>query len=401
MEGEGSKCCVDDQGNPLVLEKIVKVQQPKSAFTIGVPTESLDNEQRVSLTPSSIEILVKSGVEVLVQDGAGRAAGYTNEEYHESGAKIASNAIDVFRSDVVVKVAFPETQEVELMREHGLIFSSVYCDTPQAIAAMKSLAGKKITAIAFERITDNSGHLPIQKTLEQIAGKTAVLVAAELLSTWHGGKGLLLCEVPGLEPIKMLILGSGVMAEAAAKTAESLGASVSILGIPPGRLGELGKIPITGMLYPSSLSKHMEAADVVIGAIDPIDDEHFVIDEDMVRKMKKGSVIVDVLAGIGGCFGSTYSQPLENPVYEKYGVIHFCAPNITSLAAHTASAAISSMLLPILLKLSQVGTVVRLLKEEQGICNGTYLFKGIHTSYHIAKKHGASAQNINILLKAL
>ncbi|MDR0659484.1 MAG: hypothetical protein LBG19_01505 [Prevotellaceae bacterium] len=391
---------LDEQGNPLILEEMEEVHHSKKHFSIGVPKESVDKEQRVSLTPDSVEILVKLGIEVIVQDGAGEAAGYTNEAYLKSGAKISVSAIDVFCSDVIVKVAFPERLEVGLMHEHSLLFSYIYCDTPQAIATMKSMAEKKITAIAFERITDDSGLAPIQKTLEQIAGKTAILVAAELLSTWHGGKGLLLCEVPGIEPLKVLVLGSGTIADAAAKTATSLGVSVTVLGTPPNRLGELGQIPITGMLYSGNLSKHLESADVVIGAVDPMDGDQFSIDDDMIMRMKKGAVIVDVLADKGGCFSSTSSQPLESPIYEKHGVIHFCVSNITSLAAHTASAAISNMLMPVLLKLVRVGSAIQLLKEEPGICNGTYLLKGIHTNLHIAKQHGTTAQNINILLKA-
>lgn len=391
---------LDEQGNPMVLEELLEVQHSKRSISIGVPKESMENEQRVSLTPETVEILVKSGIDVVVQEGAGEASGFCDEAYQRNGARISNSTIDVFHCDVVIKVGFPERLEVELMRDHGLIFSSVYCDTPQSMAAMKGMADKKITAIAFERITDDSGHAPIQKTLEQIAGKIAVLVAAELLSTWHGGKGLLLCEVPGIEPLKVLILGSGVIADAAAKMATSLGVSVTVLGTPPSRLGEIGQIPITGMLYSGNLARHMETADVVIGAVNPMDDEHFSIDEDMVKRMKKGAVIVDVLADKGGCFSSTSSQPLENPIYEKHGVMHFCVPNITSLAAHTASTAISNMLFPILLKLMRVGSMVNLLKEEPGICNGTYLFKGIHTNAHIAKLHGVSAQNINILLKA-
>lgn len=392
---------LDDQGNPLVLEEMVEVQHSKSAIRIGIPKESLDGEHRVALTPDTVELLVKAGAEIIIQDGAGEEAGYSNDSYLKSGAKISNSAIDIFNSDVVVKVAFPERLEVELMRDHGLIFSNVYCDSPQAKTTMKSMADKKITAVAFERITDDSGRAPMQKTLEQIAGKVAVLTAAELLSTWHGGKGLLLCEVPGIEPLKMLILGSGVIADAAAKTAASLGVSVTVLGTPPSRLGELGQIPITGMLYSGNVSRHMETADVVIGAVNPMDDEHFTIDEEIVKRMKKGAVIVDVMAEKGGCFGGTISRSLDNPIYERYGVTHFCVSNITSLVAHTASAAISNMFLPILLKLLRIGTAVRLLKEEPGICNGTYLLKGIHTNYHIAKQHGVSAQNINILLKAL
>ena len=399
--GNGNNLYLDEQGNPMVLEEVMEVQNSKNSLTIGIPKESMDGEQRVSMTPDSVEILVKSGIDVVVQEDAGEPAGFSNEAYAKSGAKISISAIDAFRSDAIVKVGFPDRLEVELMRDHSLIFSSLYCDTPEAIAAMKSMSDKKMTAIAFDRITDDSGHSPIQKTLEQIAGKTAVLVAAELLSTWHGGKGLLLCEVPGIEPLKMLILGTGVIADAAAKTAISLGVSVTVLGTPPNRLGELGQIPITGMLYSGNLSRHMEAADVVIGAVNPLDDEHFTIDDDMVKRMKKGAVIIDVLADKGGCFSSTSSHPMDSPIYVKYGVMHFCVPNITSLAAHTASAAISNMLLPILLKLARVGTIVHLLKEEQGICNGAYLLKGIHTNYHIAKQHNVSAQSINILLKAL
>ena len=397
----GNHAHLDAQENSLTLEKTAKISQARTSFSLGVPKESLDGERRVALTPESVEVLVKAGANVVVQENAGEAAGYTNEAYLKSGAKIVDNAIDVFRCDVIVKVAFPEVLEVELMRSHSLLISNVYCDSPHARVAMKGLADKKITAIAFERITDDGGFSPIQRTLEQIAGKVAVLVASQLLSTWHGGKGLLLCEIPGMEPLKMLILGSGAMAEAAAKTATSLGVSVTVLGAPPSKLGELGQIPITGMLYSGNLLSHLEKADVVIGTVCPMDDENFIIDEEMVKKMKKGAVVIDVLAEKGGCFSSTFSRSLEDPIYEKYGVTHFSPSNITSLVAHTASAAISNMLLPILLKLLRVETIISLLKEEQGICNGTYLLKGIHTNYYIAKQHGVSAQSINVLLKAL
>lgn len=385
----------------LVLEQQVKVQTSKKRLRIGVPKELTENEQRVPLTPDSVETLVMSGVEVLIQEGAGEAAGYTNEEYVECGATITANSLDIFRSDIIVKVAFPDRLEVGLMNIGSIVFSCVYCDTPQALVAMRCMAEKKITAIAFERITDNSGQMPILKALEQIAGKTAVLVASDLLTTRYKGKGFLLCEVPGIEPLNLLVLGSGTIADAAAKTATSLGVNVTVLGTPPDRLGELGKLPIDGMLYSSNLSKHLAAADVVIGTVNPMDDEYYMIGEDLVKRMKKGAIIVDVLAGKGGCFGSTTSRPLEDPTYKKHGVTHFCVSNITSLVAHTASTAISNILLPVLLKLSRTGSIVQLLKEELGVCEAVYLFKGIHTNVYIAKQHQVSAQNINLLLNAL
>ena len=267
------------------------------------------------------------------------------------------------------------------------------------------LIRKKVTAIAFEKIKDDNGVLPVMESMSEICGITSLLIASDYLSSRHGGKGVMLGGITGVTPTEVVIIGANTAGEYAARAAIGLGSEVMIFDSSLHRLRRfqnlLGQRLQTSVFHPQVLKKALKSADVLIGAIELEDlKPWYYITEDMIRLMKKGSVIIDLSIDRGGCIETTECRPLHDPVYEKHGVIHFSAWNLPSRVARTASIALSNIFIPILQNMADAGGMTQLLKNDTGLRNGAYLYNGILTNETLGQKFGILSKDLDLLLSA-
>jgi alanine dehydrogenase len=385
-------------------EELLETAVTNRKITIGIPCDKKDDEKRVALTPEAVNLLVEGGNEVIVQKGAGLGANYTDKDYSEYGAVISDSPARVFSTDVVIKVAPFSEKESDYLIGNQLVISylNVLKLSEETLAKM---IRKKVTAIAFEKIRDINGEFPVVESMSEIAGITSLLIASEYLSNMHGGKGVMLGGITGVTPTEVVILGANTAGECAARAAIGLGSTVKIFDNSLNRLrkfqNQLGRRLQTSVFHPQVLSKALRSADVLIGAIELEDlRPWYYITEDMVRKMKKGSVIIDLSIDRGGCIETTECRALKDPVYEKYGVIHFSAWNLPSRVARTASIALSNIFTPLLQNLADTGGITQLLKNDPGLRNGAYLYSGMLTNETLGQKFGILSKDLDLLLTA-
>ena len=290
------------------------------------------------------------------------------------------------------------------MQRKQTIFSTLQI-TVQPKDYIKKLISKKVSAIAFDTIKDESGIYPVIRSMGEIAGNTAILIAAELLSNVNKGKGLMLGGVAGVPATEVVILGAGTVGEFAARAALGLGATVKIFDNALYKLrrlqNDLGMRVFTSILQPDVLLNELKTADVVVGAIRaPERRTPCVVTEEMVKEMRLGSVVVDVSIDQGGCFETSRVTDHKNPVYTQYGVIHYCVPNIASRVARTASYALSNIFAPILLKIGEEGGIDKMLKANKGVRHGVYLYNGILTNQMLGESLKLPYKDINLLIAA-
>ena len=383
-----------------VLEKIPS----KHAFVIGVPKEVSLNENRVALVPDAVHLLVENGHRVLIEKEAGVSAHFTDEKYAEEGAEIVSGPEEIFKSDIVVKIAPPSTEEIEMFDRQKTLFSSIFLPSRER-TYFQQLMAKRVKAVAYEYIQDKTGAFPVIKSMSEIIGNTAVLIAAEYLSNPVFGKGEMLGGFPGIKPTEVIIIGAGTVAEYAARTAIGMGAYVKIFDDSVYKLraiqNNLGRRIFTSTLQPKLLLKAMKEADVIISAKhSPGSVAPCLITEDMVAKMKAGSVIVDVSIDQGGCFETSRITTHQNPVYQMHGVTHYCVPNIASRVPHTASYSLSNFLTPLLLNISDLGGIEQFLKLDMAFRKGTYIYNGKLTNKNISDLFHLPFQDLELLMAA-
>ena len=374
-------------------------------ISIGIPSDTKDDEKRVALTPEAVSLLVESDNEVILQKGAGNGANYSDKDYSENGAIITDSPARVFGSDVVIKVAPFTEKETDYLKGNQVVMSylNVLKLDEETLAR---LIRKKVTAIAFEKIRDNNGVLPVIESMSEIAGVTSILLASDYLSNHHGGKGVMLGGITGVTPTEVIILGANTAGEYAAKAAIGLGSQVKVFDSSLQRLkgfeSLLGQRLQTSVFHPQVLKKALKSADVLIGAIELEDlRPWYYITEEMVRTMKKGAVIIDLSIDRGGCIETTECRPMRDPVYEKHGVIHFSAWNLPSRVARTASIAFSNIFAPLLQKMADTGGITHLLKIDTGVRNGVYLYNGILTNETLGQKFGIISKDLDLLISAL
>lgn len=373
-------------------------------ITIGVPADSRDDEKRVALTPEAVSLLVDKDNEVIVQKGAGLGANYSDKDYSENGAILTDSISRVYSADVVIKVAPFSPKEADYLKGNQVILS--YLNVLKLNEEiLGKLIRKKVTAIAFEKIRDNSGVMPVIETMSEICGVTSVLVASEYLSVMNGGKGVMLGGITGVTPTEVLILGANTAGEYAARAALGLGSTVKIFDESIDRLRKfqnlLGQRLQTSVFHPQVLKKALKSADVLIGAIELEDlRPWYYVTEEMVRGMKKGAVIIDLSIDRGGCIETTECRALQDPVYEKFGVIHFSAWNLPSRVARTASIALSNIFAPLLQNMADSGGMTQLLKNNRGVRNGAYLYNGMLTNETLGQKFGIISKDLDLLISA-
>jgi alanine dehydrogenase len=373
-------------------------------ISIGIPANNNSDEKRVAVTPESVNLLVETGNEVIVQKGAGLGANYSDKDYSENGALITDSPARVYGADVVIKVAPFSEDESEYLKGNQIVMSflNVLKLTEETLG---KLIRKKVTAIAFEKIKDEKGVLPVMESMSEICGITSVLLASDYLSNHHGGKGVMLGGITGVTPTEVVIIGANTAGEYAARAAIGLGSEVMIFDSSLHQLRRfqnlLGQRLQTSVFHPQVLKKALKSADVLIGAIELEDlKPWYYITEDMIRLMKKGSVIIDLSIDRGGCIETTECRALRDPVYEKHGVIHFSAWNLPSRVARTASISLSNIFIPILQNMADAGGMTQLLKNDTGLRNGAYLYNGILTNETLGQKFGILSKNLDLLLSA-
>jgi alanine dehydrogenase len=311
---------------------------------------------------------------------------------------------ELYKATTIIKSAPISDEEVQLMQPNQVIISPIHLPFLKA-DILEQLIQKKIIAVAFESIKDDSGTYPIVRSMSEIAGSYAVLTAAKYLSNVHKGKGILLGGISGVPPVKVLIIGAGVVGEFAARAAFGLGASVKIFDNSIYRLmrlqNNIGRRCFTSVIEPITLAEELANADVAIGALKPMGGvTPLVVSEQMVQNMKAGSVIIDVSIDRGGCFETSHVTTHENPIFKKYDVIHYCVPNIASGVSRTASRAISNVLMPIMQQSADMGGVEGIIQAKAGIRNGVYMYKGCVNNAHIAKRFNFKYTDLDLLLSS-
>lgn len=383
-----------------------EIMQDKNASTnklfIGVPKELSFQENRIALTPESVALLVNMGHRVIIEAKAGEKSNFTDRMYADAGAEIIYDTEKVFEADIIIKIAPPTLEDINYLKPNQTIFSPLHLPTLDS-NIINLLMQKRINGIAYEYIKDNSGAFPIVRAVSEIAGSTAILIASEYLSNVNQGQGILLGGISGVPPVKVVILGAGVVALYAARTAIGLGAEVRIFDNNIYKLMRLQNLlnlrVFTSTLNPETLLNELTSADVAVGAMHSANGQSpLIVTEEVVAQMKVGAVIVDVSIDQGGCFETSRVTNHRNPTFKKHGVIHYCVPNIASRVAKTGSIAISNVITPILIKVNQAANFDNYLKINQGMRNGTYIYKGKLTNLHIADRFNLKYTNLDLLL---
>ena len=385
-------------------EKLELKKQPKSLF-IGVPKEITFQESRIAIVPDAVQLLVSHGHEVIIESKAGEGANFPDSEFSEAGAKIVYDTKEIYQADIILKVEPPTIEEIKLMKGRQTLISALQITT-RSKKFIEKLAQKKINCLAYEFIQDDSGMMPLIRSMSEIAGNTSILIASEYLSNVNLGKGLLLGGIAGVTPTEVVIIGAGTVGEFAARSAMGLGASVKVFDNSLSKLrrlqNDLNKRVFTSIIQPKVLQKALRRADVVIGALRSNDKRTpCVVSEQMVSQMKDGSVIIDVSIDQGGCFETSQLTNHSKPIFNKFGVVHYCVPNIPSRVARTASYSLSNLLTPIILKAGDFGGLDNVIVSDVGLRQGVYICHGMLTNKMVAEWFNLNYKEIDLLIASI
>jgi alanine dehydrogenase len=384
------------------LEETLDVKPKGVPLNIGIPKETAFQENRIALTPDAVGVLVSNGHEVIIEHNAGEASHYRDKDYSEAGARIVFEKSEVLKAPILVKSAPVIEEDLPLLQLNQIIISPIHLSAMKA-ELLQKMMDKRITGISFENLKDDSGTYPIVRSMSEIAGSAVMLIAGQYLSSANHGKGVLLGGISGIPPTKVIILGAGIVGEFAARAALALGASVKVFDNSVYRLKRLqnniGQRMWTSVMEPRILAKQLKTCEIAVGALSsqtgrtPV-----VVTDEMVSNMRPGSVVIDVSIDRGGCFETSRITTHEHPVFLKYGVIHYCVPNIPSGFARTASHAISNVLMPLLLEAGEEGGFENLVWHKIHLRSGIYLFKGALTNFHLSQRFDLKYTDLNLLI---
>jgi alanine dehydrogenase len=369
---------------------------------IGVPKEIKDHEFRVGLTPDSARELIHRGHDVIVETGAGKAIGFSDDLYMSSGAEIKYSAKDVFaNSELIVKVKEPQPSEVAMLRPEHTLFT--YLHLAPDIALTDSLINSGATCIAYETVTDASGNLPLLAPMSEIAGRMAVQAGAHSLEMEAGGRGVLLSGAPGVTPAEVLILGAGVVGVNALAIAVGMGARVTIMDTSMARLRTLdqqyGNRVTTRYSTRTALDELLPKADLVIGAVLlPGESAPKLIERTHLDTMKRGAVIVDVAIDQGGCCETSRPTTHRDPTYTEQEVVHYCVANMPGAVARTSTLALNNATLPFVINIAEQGVKASLLAAPH-LLNGLNIFDGKLVSPEVAHSQKRNVSNRKDLLE--
>lgn len=359
---------------------------------IGVPKEIKIDEGRVAITPAGVHAFCTNGHKVYIEKDAGIGSGITDDEFINAGAKILDNPVDVFKkSDMILKVKEPQPSEYDNFKEGQILFTYLHLapDRQQTEALLE----KKIVGIAYETVQMSNGSLPLLIPMSEVAGRLSVSIGAYLLLSVNEGRGIVLSGVPGVEQAEVVIIGGGTVGTNAAKVAVGMGAHVTILDLNASRLAYLDDIfggRITTLISNGyNVAECLKRADLVIGAVlVPGARTPKIVTKEMVKDMKKGSVIVDVAIDQGGCVETMDKVTThENPYFIKYGVVHYSVANIPGVVPRTSTFALTNATLPYALQIANKGYKKALL-ENDALIKGLNVLNGYVTFKAVADAHG-------------
>jgi alanine dehydrogenase len=368
-----------------------RFQGDAGAMKIGVPKEIKVHEYRVGLVPASVAELVSAGHEVVVERGAGAGIGSPDADYEQAGARIAPDAAAVFAAaDLIVKVKEPQPAEIAMLKRGQALFTYLHLAPDPAQA--RGLMGSGVTAIAYETVTDTEGGLPLLAPMSEVAGRMATQVGAHYLEKTQGGAGILLGGVAGVAPGKVCVLGAGTVGREAARMAVGLGAEVTVLNRGVAKLAELdlifGNRLRTVQSNTAMVERYVADADLVVGAVlVPGGVAPKVVSADLVARMRKGSVIVDVAIDQGGCVATSRPTTHADPVFVAAGVIHYCVTNMPGAVPRTSAFALNNATLPFVLAMANRG-VAAALREDRHLQAGLNVMDGRVTCAAVAASLG-------------
>jgi alanine dehydrogenase len=386
-------------------EEMLEVKPNFKQLQIGIPKESSFQENRVSLTPDSVGLLVASGHNVVIEKGAGEASNFTDNQYAEKGANIAYSKEEVFKASFILKIEPPTKSELNIMQNGQVLISAVQMST-QSSKYFTELNKKRIAAFGFEFIKDSQDKLPIVRSMSEIAGNTSLLIAGEYLSNVNNGKGLMLGGISGLMPTNVVVIGAGTVGEYACRAAFGLGSSVIVFDNSISKLRRLqnniNQRISTSSIQPKALTKALKRADVVISALQVGNGKvPCIVSSEMVMDMKKGAVVIDISIDQGGSFETSEITTHKEPTFIKHDVVHYCVPNIASRVSRTASMAISNILTPILLIIAEEGGVEHTIKKYEYLRNGVYAFKGCLTNEILGNNFKLPFKDLNLIMSTI
>jgi alanine dehydrogenase len=349
-------------------EKLLALKKKQDSLSIGIPKETIFQEHRVPLSPMAVQLLIQQGHEVFIESNCGDKANFPDLDYSSVGGIIAQTTEEIYKCDLILKVAPPTEEEIDLMKDDQILISALQMVRTKDII-IKKLLSKNITAIGYEFLRDDEGSLPVIRSMSEIAGRASVMIAAEYLSNYNSGKGELFGGIPGIQPTQVVIIGAGGVGEYAARAALGLGASVKVFDNSIEKIRRLEKSLgcriHSSTLIPKILAKALAECDLAIGALrSPIGRSPCVVTEEMVVNMRQKSIVVDVSIDQGGCFETSEATNHKMPVYEKHGVLHYCVPNIASRFSRTASYALSNIFTPLLQGISNDGGIEECLRKH-------------------------------------
>lgn len=384
--------------SPLALKKKGR------KVSIGLPKELSADENRIVLTPDAVGVLVRNGIEVTLEAGAGSGANFSDSAYAEAGADIVQSRKEVFDNEIILKIEPLRDEEFEYIRASSTLISTV--NLPKLTAEyFKKLNAKQITAIGFELIEDKAGEFPVIRTISEIAGSSAILIGSEYLSSANGGQGVILGGVTGVPPRNVVVVGAGTVGEFAVRSALGLGANIKVFDRQIYRLRRLqyavGTRVYTSVIDSVNLPNALIEADLVVGALrSEFGFAPMVITEEMVSRMKPNSVIVDVAIDTGGCCETSEVTSHQKPVFKKYDVIHYCVPNISSRFAHTASEALSNIFAPVLVKAANLGGIDEMILHNKWFMKGVITHKGSVTHLNLARRFNLRYKDLGLIISA-
>ncbi len=384
------------------LEMAAPLKKNNTSLYIGIPREITSQENRVPLSPSSIEFLVHNGHEIVIESKAGAASNFSDERFSEAGARIVHSHEEIFKADVILKIEPPTDAEIELMRPEQILFSALQLDQINPVSLNRLLL-KRVNAVSYEFLQDDSGSYPIIRAMSEMAGHASILLASEYLNNANIGKGELLGGFTGIPPTQIVVIGAGAVGEYACRAALGLGANVKVFDNELYRLRRLqenlgGKI-FTSTIQPNILAEALRTCDVAIGALrgesgrSPV-----VVTDKMVMQMKPNSIIIDVSIDQGGVFETSEITNHKNPIFKKHDVIHYCVPNITARVSRSASYALSNIFTPLLNDMSNYGGFHELIKIAKGFRHGVYIYKGNLVNESLAKRFGMKYKDLELMM---
>lgn len=379
---------------------------PKKAnLTIAVLKENSETERRVCLSPDAVGLLVQNGHTILIEQGAGIASHFKDIEYSNEGARLVESKEELLKANIILKVSPLNDNEILALGKNNTLFTTL-----QLLSRDKnyfqSLTERRVTALAFEKIKDNTGTYPIIRSMGEIVGNSSLHIAAKYLAHHKYGNGSMLGGIPGLKPTEVVIIGAGTVSENAAKAAIGMGANVKVFDNSVYRLRRLqsnilNKI-FTSVLQPKILEEALITADVVLGAMRrQKGNPGFIVPAYMIQKMKQGAVIIDISIDQGGIFETSRQTTHDEPVYQEFGVTHYGVPNIASGVPRTASMALSNIFMPIILQIAEEGGVDQLLRSNEGFRAGVYMYNGVITDKEIGESFNLSYRDLELLLAIL